>query len=182
MLRKQMGVLVTLVTVLAACSTSTSEAPKAPSPAVSVASSPTSAQPTTAVGNSQAQAAGAAAASSLKFCSDWKQGSAKVSTFGAPGAGAPAAIGTPAADLKSSIEYTTAFMKGLADQSPSEVKPDFQVLANFWVGYSTVLARNNYDFSRAAADPDFSKTMASATDMQKATTNIQTWMTKNCAG
>jgi hypothetical protein len=124
-------------------------------------------------------AAGAAAAAALngKFCSDWKQGSAKTPPLGGASA---APVAAPPADLKASTETTAAFMKALADQAPAEVKPDFLVLSKFWVDYAALMARNNYDFMRLATDPDFEKVTSGSASMEKAQTNIQAWVAKSC--
>ncbi|MFA7297979.1 MAG: hypothetical protein WC211_12470 [Dehalococcoidia bacterium] len=126
----------------------------------------------------QGAAAGAAAAAALhgKFCSDWKQSSAKTPP-GAAGAAAPAT----APDMKAGVETTAAFMKTLAEQAPAEVKPDFQVMATFWGEYAALMVRNNYDLMRAATDPDFEKVMTRSEDLNRATANIDAWMTKNCS-
>lgn len=170
-------VFAVLASVLfAACGDEESAAPTAATATVTAASA--SASPASS-SSAQGAAAGAAAAAALhgKFCGDWKQSSAKTPPVGGTGA-APV---SPGADMKTSVETTAAFMKTLADQAPSEVRADFQVLSKFWGDYAALMARNNYDFMRLAMDPDLEKVMTGSEDLDKATGNIEAWVKKNCA-
>lgn len=177
-------ILITLLGLVAAACSGAKATPEATNAARTTASptvTATAAVATAASGSTanaaQGAAAGAAAAAALngKFCADWTQGSSKAPPVG----GAPAPGAVPA-DFKASVETTAAFMKTLADGAPAEVKPDFQVLSKFWGDYATVMARNNFDFMRAATDPGFQAVATGGEGVQKANANIQAWMAKNC--
>jgi hypothetical protein len=88
-----------------------------------------------------------------------------------------------AGDLRTSMEALDRNLKTFVAQAPSEIRPDVEVLAKFYSEYAAIMVRANYDFMRLAQDPEFQRlaTAASAPALQQATTNIATWVQKNCA-
>ncbi len=176
--RRMPLILIALLSLAVTACSGTGGTPEPTAAAKATAPAALTSSPGTSSNAAQGAAAGAAAAAALqgKFCADWTQGSAKAP----PVAGGATAMGASPADLKVGVETTASFMKALADQAPTEIKPDFLVLAQFWTNYAAVMARNNFDFMRAATDPEFQKVASGADGLEKANANIQAWMTRNC--
>jgi hypothetical protein len=114
------------------------------------------------------------------MCSEWRNVQAQTTAFSGPPTGAT--MPQPA-DFRTSMEALDRNLKTFVAQAPTEIRPDFQVLADFWSKYAGIMARANYDFMQLAQDPEFQQLAGdSASDarLQQATTNIQNWVQRNC--
>ncbi|MFA7249385.1 MAG: hypothetical protein WC273_07080 [Dehalococcoidia bacterium] len=165
------GVLLLLALALAACGSKKAETPAAAKPAASETAAAATARSTTAPAAGPSLAAG--------FCSGWTGVAAQAGKAGAPPAGPSA---PSPADLKASMEASTAAMKTIADQAPAEIRADFQLYAKAWSDYVAVMSKANYDFMKIATDAELQKGMQAMADpkVQQAVQNIQTWAQKNC--
>jgi hypothetical protein len=160
--------MIALTLLVVACGGDKKTAATAAPPSPNTASSPAAATTAATV------AAGGNAVVSNAFCGDWGAVAAQSAKLTAPTG--------QAASMKDSFDATNAYLKALADKAPADIKGDFQVYAKFWSDYATVMAKANYDMTKAATDPDLQKAMQAMSDpkLQQASINIGTWVQKNC--
>ena len=83
------------------------------------------------------------------------------------------------------LAKTAELMKSFADQTPSEIRPDFQVLADAYAKVAAALKGVDLSSGKAPSADVIAKLskLSSQIDTAKvsqASTNISTWATKNC--
>ncbi len=100
--------------------------------------------------------------------------------------GGLAAINPTDPDLETSMKATVAQFNEIADAAPSEIKADFQVLADAFAKYDEVMESIDYNFLAAASDPEAAAnleeldTVFDSDALEASSANIEAWMETNC--
>jgi hypothetical protein len=161
-----------LALFITACS---GEEEPSPSASATAAGNATATAAATMAAPAGATAAGGAGGAALAgFCGDWGALAAQSAKLTAPS--------SSPTSMRESVDATNTYLKAISDKAPADVKADFEVFAKFWTDFSTILAKSNYDMTKAATDPDLQKAMQAMGDpkLQQAGVNITNWIQKNC--
>lgn len=112
------------------------------------------------------------------FCADWSRLAAESSKFNTAQSSSPA----KRAELKASVDTTTAMLRALSETAPAEIRPDLATYAQWWEGFSTALARVGYDFTRVSSDADLQKAVQATTGdrLTEASAGIGAWVEQHC--
>lgn len=122
--------------------------------------------------------ASATTAKTPAFCTDWSRLATESSKFGEAQSSSPA----KRAELKASVDTTTAMLRALSQTAPVEIQPDLATYAQWWEGFSTALARVNYDFTKVSSDADLQRAVQATTGdrLTKASAHMSAWVEANC--
>ncbi len=112
------------------------------------------------------------------FCADWSRLAAESSKFNTAQSSSPA----KRAELEASVDTTTAMLRALSETAPTEIRPDLATYAQWWAGFSTALARVNYDFTKVSSDAELQRAVQATTSdrLTAASAHIGTWVEQNC--